>query len=162
MKHKVAGKSIGSYQKGQDLMEFALVLPLLLLVVIGVMDIGRLFFSAITITNAARVGARYGALRSDIYNCDPSNPSCVPVCDPNCGPNYFIGVTEREALNNSVDLSGASIVPDCIDGAVGVSNYCDYGDTFRIEVTFDFSLLFGDLLSIPPFQIVRHVDMLVQ
>lgn len=43
-------------------MEFALVLPLLVLIVAGIFDLGRAFFSSITITNAARVGARYGTM----------------------------------------------------------------------------------------------------
>ena len=50
----------GNGSKGQELMEFAIVLPLLLLIVFGVLDLGRLFHALITITNAAREGARYG------------------------------------------------------------------------------------------------------
>lgn len=143
-------------------MEFALVLPLLILVMLGVVDLGRLFHSSITITNAARVGARYGALRPDIYNCDPTSSDCIPVCDPNCGPDYFISVTETEAENNNVNLDSSTIEPVCIDGSIGLANFCDFGDTFRIKITYDFNLLFGDLISIPPFQIIRYVDMLVQ
>jgi hypothetical protein len=155
-------ETLKSGRKGQDLIEFAIVLPLLLLVLFGVVDLGRLFHSAITITNAARVGARYGALRSDIYNCIPSDTTCVPVCDPNCGPDYFISITEREGFNNSIDLSSALIVPTCIDGSSGTAGVCDYGDTFRVIVTYDFDLLFGEIISMPPFQIVRSIDMLVQ
>ena len=155
-------ETLKSGRKGQDLIEFAIAIPLLLLILFGVVDLGRLFHSAITITNAARVGARYGALRSDIYNCDPSNPTCIFVCDPNCGPDYFIGITEREALNNSIDITSASIVPTCIDGSSGTGGICDYGDTFRVIVTYDFDLLFGEIISMPPFQIVRSIDMLVQ
>ena len=43
----------------QGLIEFALILPLLLLLILGAMDIGRLFFTKIVITNAAREGANY-------------------------------------------------------------------------------------------------------
>lgn len=145
---------------GQELVEFAIALPLLLLIFFGVIDLGRIFHSAITITNSARVGARYGALRPDIYNCTDSN--CLPECSPNCGPEYFIIVTEREAFNNSIDLSSATIVVNCVDGSIGTSNYCDFGDIFRITVTYDFDLLFGEIISLPQFQIVRSIDMLVQ
>lgn len=46
---------------GQSLVEFALTLPLLMLILLGVLDLGRLFFAYIAINNAAREGARYGA-----------------------------------------------------------------------------------------------------
>lgn len=46
---------------GQGLVEFALLLPLLILVVIGTVDLGRLFDAYVVMTNAAREGARYGA-----------------------------------------------------------------------------------------------------
>jgi Flp pilus assembly protein TadG len=42
--------------------EFALVLPILLLLVFGVIDFGRLYFTQITLTDAAREGARVLAL----------------------------------------------------------------------------------------------------
>ena len=45
---------------GQALVEFALVLPLFLLLVAGMVDIGMGLNSSITVTNAAREGARLG------------------------------------------------------------------------------------------------------
>ena len=47
---------------GQDLVEFALVLPILILVVFGVLDLGRVFHAAIQMANSARVSARYATL----------------------------------------------------------------------------------------------------
>lgn len=46
--------------KGQGLVEFALILPILLLVVIGTMEFGRIFLIYATVSNAAREGTRYG------------------------------------------------------------------------------------------------------
>jgi Flp pilus assembly protein TadG len=40
--------------------EFVLILPVLLIIAFGVMDLGRTFFATIVIQNAAREGARYG------------------------------------------------------------------------------------------------------
>ena len=37
------------------------MLPFLLLILVGVVDLGRVYFSYMTIVNAAREGARYGA-----------------------------------------------------------------------------------------------------
>ena len=52
--------------KGQSLAEFALILPMMLLVVMGVFDFGRGIFIYSAVHNAAREGARYGA----IDHCD--------------------------------------------------------------------------------------------
>jgi len=44
--------------RGQSLVEFALILPLFVLLVVGVFDLGRAFFAYIAISNAAREGVR--------------------------------------------------------------------------------------------------------
>src|SRR5215831_8178385 len=51
-------------QRGAELIEFALVLPLLLLLVLGIVDFGFLFQRMEVITNAAREGARIAVLPS--------------------------------------------------------------------------------------------------
>ena len=49
-------------ERGAELVEFALVFPLLLLVLFGIMDFGLLFQRYETVTNAAREGARIAVL----------------------------------------------------------------------------------------------------
>jgi hypothetical protein len=51
-----------SAESGAELIEFALVLPLLLLVVLGIIDFGFLFQRYEVVTNAAREGARVAVL----------------------------------------------------------------------------------------------------
>ena len=51
--------------RGQSLVEFALVLPLFLLLVMGIMDLGLAVFSYNSITNAAREGARLAIVNQD-------------------------------------------------------------------------------------------------
>jgi Flp pilus assembly protein TadG len=51
-------------EKGQSLVEFALVLPLLLLLLLGIMEFGLMFSNKLTLVNAAREGARYGAVHN--------------------------------------------------------------------------------------------------
>lgn len=46
--------------KGQGLVEFALILPLLLLLLLGIFEFGRVLFIYSSLFNAAREGARYG------------------------------------------------------------------------------------------------------
>lgn len=49
-------------QSGQSLVELAIILPVLILILVGIMDLGRVFYAQIVITNAAREGARYGSM----------------------------------------------------------------------------------------------------
>ena len=50
-------------ERGAELVEFALVFPLLLLVALGILDCGLLFQRYEVLTNAAREGARVAVLR---------------------------------------------------------------------------------------------------
>ena len=54
----------GKKEGGQSLVEFALVLPIFLLVLFAVIDFGMAFHAWITVTNSAREGARVGAVRA--------------------------------------------------------------------------------------------------
>lgn len=47
--------------RGQALVEMALILPMLLLLAFGTIDLGRVFYFQEAITNSARAGARYGS-----------------------------------------------------------------------------------------------------
>jgi Flp pilus assembly protein TadG len=49
-------------EKGQDLVEYALILPILVLLLFGIMELAIVAFSYNTIGDAAREGARYGAI----------------------------------------------------------------------------------------------------
>jgi len=49
-------------ERGSSLVEMALTLPMLLLLLFGVLDLGRAVYAQNVITNAAREGARFGAI----------------------------------------------------------------------------------------------------
>jgi TadE-like protein len=50
-----------SLEAGQSLVEIAFVLPVLLLLLVGIIEIGRFSYYSILVANAARAGAQYGA-----------------------------------------------------------------------------------------------------
>lgn len=52
-------------ERGAVAVEFAIVLPVLLLLVMGVMEFGRAFNAQITLTNAAREGVRVMAINNE-------------------------------------------------------------------------------------------------
>ena len=47
--------------RGVSVTELALVLPLSLVLFIGILDFGRVYYSAIAVSHAARAGVQYGA-----------------------------------------------------------------------------------------------------
>jgi len=87
-------------ERGQGLAEFALALPVLLLVILSVFDIGRAVFIYNSITNAAREGARLaivnqteasidqrvieqaGGIETDVTKVDVTYWSAGPNADP--------------------------------------------------------------------------------
>jgi Flp pilus assembly protein TadG len=56
-------KDLFRNDKGQSMVEFALVLPILLLILLSIVEIGWLINAKITITSAAREGARVYAVK---------------------------------------------------------------------------------------------------
>jgi Flp pilus assembly protein TadG len=55
-------------EQGQTMTEFALVLPLLALLLFGVIQFGIVFHHYVTLTDAVRTGARQGAVGSRLTN----------------------------------------------------------------------------------------------
>ncbi len=52
-------------ENGQALVEFALLVPIFLILMFAIVDFGMGFYSLITVTNSAREGARFGAVQAD-------------------------------------------------------------------------------------------------
>lgn len=55
----------GSDRRGQTLVEFALTIPIFLLIVVGLFDVGRGVYAYNTIANAARAAARVAIVDQD-------------------------------------------------------------------------------------------------
>ncbi len=76
-------QGVSSSPRGLAAVEFALVLPVLLLVLFGIINFGALMYDQAVVTNAAREGARWAAMRTTptygtgcttSVNPDPSEP----------------------------------------------------------------------------------------
>ncbi len=107
--------------RGQSLVEFAIIVPMILVLLGIIADSGRLFFSYVAITNAAREGAIFG---SSSPKCDVSKAGCA---DPH---NVAWKVTQDAG-------SGATMTATCLapDGSSRASvTSCLEGDTYRINV----------------------------
>lgn len=67
MKRAILGRG-GGDRRGQSLVEFALALPILLLLIFGLVDLGRAVFVSNQLAEAARDGARYGSVQARAYS----------------------------------------------------------------------------------------------
>ena len=85
--------------RGQSAVELAVCLPLLLLMVVGLLDLGRAFNAYIVITNAAREGAYYGSLY-------PSPHSDVQQWAVNEAQGSGINLTTGDVTVESTDQTG--------------------------------------------------------
>ncbi len=104
-------KSIRVDARGQALVEFALVLPILILIFMGTIDLGRGIYAYNVVANAARDGVRYG-----IVNPDDTN-----------------GI-RSQALANTVALD-----PGQIDSpTIACSPSCSSGNRMTVAVTYHF------------------------
>ena len=104
-------------EAGQELVEFALILPLLLLLFFGIIEFGRAILAYNTIANAAREGARQG------------------IVDPNAGPIQTAALALTAGLapplaasDITVTISGATVevavdydYPPLLAGFLGLS-----------------------------------------
>ncbi len=112
--------------KGQATLELALVLPILILLLFGIMEFGRIFNASLTIAQAAREGARVGAVGGsdeEILSAVKSaaatldlNRLQVSVDPPDSSPGLRVrGGRLRVEVNYSVSLVApviAEIIPN--------------------------------------------------
>jgi hypothetical protein len=134
--------------RGQDLVEFALIIPILMLFIYGIIDLARVFQSLIVINNAAREGARYGMLYGMDLKIQTSQPDCLAFSDKNS--NSIIDIIEKtksEALSAGVNLSAATVTVTCPGTGAVTPCDCRSADRLKVSVAYPFQMLFQRLFS---------------
>jgi len=116
--------------RGQALVELAIVLPVFLVIVGAAIDLGRLFNAYVSIENAAKEGAFYGA-RNPL--CDVPKTGCA---DPNTVDWHV-----RNELPGVTIGSPSVACLDAVTGAPKALSACAEDDTYRVGVTHQFSLV---------------------
>lgn len=121
-------------QQGQTLTEFAMVLPLLALLLFGIIQFGIVFHQYVTLTDSVRAGGRQGAVSRDL-----ANPQAVVIdrvrrsaADLNPGK---LGVTVSSTLVQGSDVAVTATYPYDISllGVVGKSGTLRASTTERVE-----------------------------
>ena len=110
--------------RGQSLVEFALILMVMFFIGVAALDLGRVFFATIVITNASREGARYLTLHPEDSTTTFSGTKSAAVA---------------EAQGSMVSLSSSNVTTTyCLlaDALPG----CDKGFPVEVTVNYDFQL----------------------
>jgi Flp pilus assembly protein TadG len=97
-----------SDDSGAEVVEFALIVPLLLLFITGLIAFGFVFLTQITITQAAREGARYAAICKTDATCLAGVEAKVKSHAPGLDPDLLtIDVTHSCATDDhtTVEIS---------------------------------------------------------
>jgi Flp pilus assembly protein TadG len=94
-------------QNGQALVEFALVLPLLLILLLGTMEFGIILYDKAVVTNASREGARVGIVAQDRTNLTPINQAISDTITRYCS-TYLINFGGAGLQPPSLVFSGTS------------------------------------------------------
>lgn len=93
-----------SREKGSTLVETAIVVPLLILLALGLSEVGFLVVDYLTVTNAARSGARTGASAADDPSADSSILDVVEedVCNLRYGELVSVSIYEADPVDGSM------------------------------------------------------------
>ncbi|MBI5031268.1 MAG: pilus assembly protein [Chloroflexi bacterium] len=137
-----------SREHGQSLVELGLTLPLLLIILFGVVDLGRLFYAYVTVTNSAREGARVGTM-------NPKNT------------NNAIKIRAKQEASNVLNLTDLDITIDCAAYAdtppytYGDCTTKSAGDRIRVKVEYNFEFVTLYLLGFKNLKLSNSTSMAI-
>lgn len=144
-------------RSGQSVTEFAIIVPVMMLILLGIADFGRLFASAVAVEAAGREAADYGAFDASFWA--PVNLTTTiaemerRACTAAAG-SHLEGYATTDATNATctnptfsceLERNGAST--DCA-GSGGFTNGVDCSDplteppcTVHVRMTYEFDTL---------------------
>ncbi|HBY06318.1 MAG TPA: hypothetical protein DEH22_00445 [Chloroflexi bacterium] len=132
-------------EKAQSMVEFALILPLLLLLILGIVEFGRLLFFYSSVTSASREAARYGSAVGQVGGVD-RYADCSGILAAAQRAGVFAGIEEAD-ITIQYDNGTALLDADCPPSA-------DIGLADRVVVTVSkgFTPVVA-LVNIPPIPV---------
>jgi Flp pilus assembly protein TadG len=169
-------KSAGSTRqprKGQVLLEFALVLPLMFLLIVNVVNFGGMLYAWVTVSNAARTGAQYLMMGgATVHATAPptlSQVSALITADLISLPNRASAVVQVCTNNNGEIVcspSGGTLpsIPNDPENTLGaqgiyVLGTVDVTYTYKPFISFWSFPGLGINLTLPPTAIHRQAVM---
>ncbi|WP_291632501.1 TadE/TadG family type IV pilus assembly protein [Clostridium sp.] len=94
-------------EKGQSLVEFAILLPIILLLLMGILEFGLMLNSYLTINNSAREGARLGIVAGSNIEIEELINNSSPNLDT---ANLVVNITPVEGSRQSGDTLTVEII----------------------------------------------------
>jgi Flp pilus assembly protein TadG len=170
-KMAIEGSKMASHSKsehGQSLIEFSLILPLLLLLIVNVVNFGAFFYAWVTVANAARAGAQYMVMAGATVGA-PEPPSAAQVAAlvtsdasslPNSGSLQVRVCTLNGTAAPSCTGSGSTLAPPADPEASGyVVATVDVNYTYQPLIpSFSFAAL-RIRTTLPPTAMHRRTVM---
>ena len=150
-------------EKGQGLVELAIIIPFLVIIVVGLLDLGRAYFSVIIINNAAREGVRYLSVHR-------SDKGTVGTCDYTVGsvPFTYNGTFSQtkcaalaEAQGTIVRLTASDVTATCTDNDAPSDGKCDSGFPYSYPAVVTVRTTFNPIFWPGVFTFSRTAKMLV-
>ena len=130
---------------GQGLVEFALVLPVLLLLTVGALDYGRAFFIKVILENSAREGAYYM-----VYNTAEGKANGFALAKE---------AVQIEGQNSGITIPLQDIEINCMVGGT-INNTCPSGSSVVVTVHYEMALAV-DILFNGPLELADDARMLI-
>lgn len=133
---------IRRWQAGQSLLELALLVPLLVLLALGVVEVGRYAYIAILVGNAARAGTAYGAQSL------PQSVDTVGIINAadndfqNNGQNVS-NLTVTSSVSCGCDSSGTVAAAACTGTGAGICASGHWVVIVSVTTSGTFSSLFN-------------------
>ena len=127
-------------ERGAALVELAMVLPLLLLILVGIIELGLLFYNQQVLTNASREGARSGIARFDVNKDDIFDKD--DIID-NIDNYLFLEPTPDD--DRLITFDPVLTVKTEVEGEEG-----SYAEDLTVTVTYDYTFLVPELLGFGP------------
>ena len=94
-------------QTGQELVEFAIILPIFALIIFGIFDLGRAVYYYSAMSNAVREGARYGSIHVGTSETDSTRDAMI--CSKVVGWSIAVPLT-CDDVDVDVDFNAETVV----------------------------------------------------
>jgi Flp pilus assembly protein TadG len=138
---------IGRGRSGQSLVEVALVLPLILLLLLGVIEFGRYLYIGIIIGNAAHAGAIYGA--RDINNTCSACTGITQAATNDFTQNGLNASALAVTWSNSCGCDNGGTIINQTCTPTGAAPTCPTGQNWAITLTVTAEGQFTSLFNYP-------------
>lgn len=129
-------------ERGVSLVEFAMILPLLLLLIFGIIEFGRLISARETVNQATRNSARYGSANQVTVNGVPQYLDCDLIRAAGTDTGGLVTITASEITVAYDNGPGTGSYGSCPAGGSGPNeNSIASGDRVIVTVSTQLDLM---------------------